>query len=212
MHTVAANNEQPQTLQLPDGSRLNVNAHTRLRLDFDAERRLIYLDKGQLYIEVAADKERPLFVIAGSARVRVVGTAFDLRRSRQELVLSVAHGQVALETPGEQRAPALLGARQRATYDFARGSLDRQTLNDQQVADWRGGHVAFRDRELSSLIDEISLYRRAEILLADPALGRYRVSGNLDVNDPDALLNALPALLPVKTVTLADGRLRIERK
>lgn len=212
VHTVAANNEQPQTLQLPDGSQLNVNAHTHLRLDFDAERRLIYLDKGQLYIEVAADKERPLFVVAGSARVRVVGTAFDLRRSRQELVLSVAHGQVALETPGEQRAPALLGARQRATYDFARGSLDRQTLNDQQVADWRGGHVAFRDRELSSLIDEISLYRRADILLADPALGRYRVSGNLDVNDPDALLNALPALLPVKTVTLADGRLRIERK
>ena len=48
-------------------------------------------------------------------------------------------------------------------------------------------------------------------MLADPALAKYRVSGNLDVNDPDALLNALPALLPVKTVVLADGRMRIER-
>lgn len=209
---VAVNSEQPQTLELPDGSQLNVNAHTRLRVDFDAERRLIHLDKGQFYIDVAADKERPLFVDAGNARVRVVGTGFDLRRSRHELVLSVAHGQVALETPGEDQAPALLGARQRATYDVARGSLSWQALSDQEVADWRGGHVAFRNRELSSLIDELSLYRPAEILLADPALGRYRVSGNLDVNDPDALLNALPALLPVKTVALADGRLRIEHK
>ncbi|MNY58790.1 hypothetical protein D3C86_1951690 [compost metagenome] len=50
------------------------------------------------------------------------------------------------------------------------------------------------------------------MLLADPALGRYKVSGNLDVNDPDALLNALPALLPIKAVNLADGRVRIERK
>ena len=37
-----------------------------------------------------------------------------------------------------------------------------------------------------------------------------KVSGNLDVNDPDALLNALPALLPVKTVASADGIVRIE--
>ncbi|TDF81740.1 FecR domain-containing protein [Pseudomonas sp. H9] len=211
-HSVAINSEQAQTLELPDGSQLSVNAHTRLRLDFDGERRLIHLDKGQFYIDVAADKERPLLVDAGSARVRVVGTGFDLRRSRQELVLSVAHGQVALKTSEQGPAPALLGAGQRAVYDAVRGTLNTQHLKDQEVADWRGGHVTFRDRELSSLIDEIALYRPAEIVLADPALGRFRVSGNLDVNDPDALLNALPALLPVKTVSLADGRLRIERK
>ncbi|MCW2269990.1 MULTISPECIES: FecR family protein [Pseudomonas] len=209
--TVAVNSE-PQTLTLPDGSQMNVNAHTRLRIEFDAERRLIHLDQGQLFIDVAADKERPLFVDAGSAVVRVVGTAFDLRRGQRELVLSVAHGQVALDTPGEAHDPALLGARQRAIYDPARGSLSVQTVSDEDVADWRNGHVTFRNRKLSSLIDEISLYRPAAIVLADPALGQYKVSGNFDVNDPDALLNALPALLPVKTVTLADGRLQIERK
>jgi transmembrane sensor len=48
-----------QNLHLPDGSQLYVNAQTRLRLDFNAERRVIHLDHGQLYIEVAAtDKER----------------------------------------------------------------------------------------------------------------------------------------------------------
>jgi transmembrane sensor len=42
------------------------------------------------------------------------------------------------------------------------------------------------------------------------AVAQLKVSGNLDVNDPDALLNALPALLPVKTVASADGIVRIE--
>jgi len=209
---IAANSAQPQTLKLPDGSQMNINAHTRVRVDFDAERRLIHLDQGQVFIEVAANKERPLFIDAGAAQVRVVGTGFDVRRGQQELVVSVAHGQVALETPGESREATLLSARQRATYNLARGNLSVQNLSDQEIADWRGGHVAFRDRELSSLIDEISLYRQARVVLADPSLGRFRVSGNLDVKDPDALLNALPALLPVKTVTLADGRLRIEQK
>ncbi|MFD2642308.1 FecR family protein [Pseudomonas japonica] len=200
------------SVTLPDGSRLELNANTRLRLDFDAERRVIHLQQGQVYLDVAPDKERPLFVDAGTARVRVVGTAFDLRRGQRELVLSVAHGQVAFETPGERREPLLLGARERAVYNLARGDLSRQTLSDAEVADWRGGHVSFRNRELASLVDELSLYRPAAVLLADPALAGYKVSGNLDVHDPDALLNALPALLPVKTVALADGRLRIERR
>jgi transmembrane sensor len=47
-------------------------------------------------------------------------------------------------------------------------------------------------------------------LLVDSAVAQLKVSGNLDVNDPGALLNALPALLPVKTVALADGNIRIE--
>ncbi|MGE6821022.1 FecR family protein [Pseudomonas soli] len=201
-----------QVLQLPDGSQLHVNAQTRLHLDFSAEQRLIQLEHGQLYIEVAPDKERPLFVDAGSGRVRVVGTGFDVRRGDRELVVAVAHGQVAFDTPGERQPPLLLGARQGATYDLARGTLTRRELGEQQVADWRGGHVSFRNRELASLIDELGLYRQQPVVLADPTLGRYKVSGNLDVHDPDALLNALPALLPVKTTLLADGRLRIERR
>ncbi|NIF17000.1 FecR domain-containing protein [Pantoea sp. Cy-639] len=201
-----------RSLRLPDGSQLYVNAQTHLRLDFNAERRLILLEQGQMYIDVAPDKERPLFVDAGSARVRVVGTGFDLRRGARELVVGVTHGQVAFEVPGERLPPLLLGASQGATYDLARGTLSRQDLSGQAVADWREGHVSFHNRELASLIDEIGLYRRQPVLLADPALGRHKVSGNLDVHDPDALLNALPALLPVKTTLLADGRLRIERR
>ena len=209
---LASQDGQPTSVTLPDGSRLQLNANTRLRIDFNAERRLVQLDQGQVYLDVAPDKERPLFVDAGAARVRVVGTAFDLRRGQRELVLSVSHGLVAFATPGERRDPMLLGARERAVYNLARGDLARQTLSDAEVADWRSGHVSFRNRELASLVDELSLYRPAAVLLADPSLAGYKVSGNLDVRDPDALLNALPALLPVKTVALADGRMRIERK
>ena len=97
-HTqMAAHAKGMRTLDLPDGSTLFINANTRVRVDFSAHQRIVHLDKGQVYIEVAADKERPLFVQAGAASVRVVGTGFDVRRSQQQLVVSVAHGQVAFE-------------------------------------------------------------------------------------------------------------------
>ncbi|SFU96175.1 FecR domain-containing protein [Pseudomonas sp. OV546] len=209
-HThVAGHAKGMRTLELPDGSTLYVNANTRVRVDFTAYQRIVHLEKGQVYIDVAADKERPLFVQAGEANVRVVGTGFDVRRSQQQLVVSVAHGQVAF-APDAKSPVSLLGAQQRALYRYAKGTLQQQTLPAEEVADWRSGHLSFRNRELASLIDELSLYRPQAPLQVSNAVAHLKVSGNLDVNDPDALLNALPALLPVKTVASADGIVRIE--
>ncbi|WP_448652529.1 FecR family protein [Pseudomonas fluorescens] len=206
---IAAHAKGMRTLNLPDGSTLYVNANTRVRVEFSAHQRILHLDKGQLYIEVAADKERPLYVQAGEANVRVVGTGFDVRRSQQQLVVSVAHGQVAFE-PDAKSPVTLLGAQQRATFSYAKGTVQQQTLTAEEVADWRSGHLSFRNRDLASLIDELSLYRPQPPLQVSKAVAQLKVSGNLDVNDPDALLNALPALLPVKTVASADGIVRIE--
>ena len=197
-----------RTVLLPDGSTLNVNANTRLHLDFSAHQRDIYLDQGQLYIEVAANKEQPLVVHAGDARIRVVGTGFDVRRSPRQLVVSVAHGEVAFIP--DARSATLLGAQQRATWDYNKGALKEQTLSASEVADWRSGHLSFRNRELASLVDELDLYRPGLIQLADGPLTGYKVSGNLDVNDPLALVKALPALIPVKNVLLDSGKIRIE--
>ncbi|AKA85106.1 iron dicitrate transport regulator FecR [Pseudomonas synxantha] len=209
-HTqIATQAKGMRMLNLPDGSTLYVNANTRIRVDFNAHQRILHLDKGQLYIEVAADKERPLYVQAGESNVRVVGTGFDVRRGQQQLVVSVAHGQVAFETDGKSPV-TLLGTRQRAAYNYAKGTLQQQTLSAEEVADWRSGHLSFRNRELAGLIDELSLYRPQQPLQVNKAVAQLKVSGNLDVNDPDALLSALPALLPVKTVVSADGIVRIE--
>ena len=205
---IATQSQDAKTVRLPDGSTLTVNANTRLRIDFSASQRDIYLDRGQLYIEVAANKEQPLVVHAGHARVRVVGTGFDVRRSQRQLVVSVAHGQVAFIPDG--KSATLLGASQRATYDYAKGSLEEQSLSPGEVADWRSGHLSFRNRELASLVDELDLYRPGVIELADGPLGRYKVSGNLDVSDPLALVKALPALIPVKNHLLDNGKIRIE--
>lgn len=206
---VQAQAKGSRELALPDGSTLFVNANTRLSIDFTAHRRDIHLLQGQLYIEVAPDKERPLWVHSGEALVRVVGTGFDVRRGQKQLVVTVAHGQVAL-LPTPDSEPTLLTAEQRASYDYRSGRVQQSVLDGSQVADWRSGHLSFRNRDLASLVDELALYRSQPVLLADPALAKYQVSGSLDVNDPDALLRALPALLPVKTVILGDGRASIQ--
>ncbi len=211
-HQVAAHAQGMRTLKLPDGSTLYINANTRLRINFRSQQRDIYLDQGQFYLEMATDQERPLWVHAGNARVRGVSSGFDVRRGQRQLVVSVAHGQVAFEPEGDPSNATLLEARQRATFEYARSTLQLQPLSNEEIADWRSGHLTFRNRELDSLIDELSLYRSKPVQLAEGPLAHFKVSASLDVTDPDALLNALPALIPVKTVPLEDGQVRIESR
>lgn len=205
---VATTSQGPKTILLPDGSTLNVNANTQLRIDFTAQVRNIYLEHGQLYIDVAPNKEHPLVVHAGDAQIRVVGTGFDVRRSPRQLEVSVAHGQVAFMP--DANTSTLLGAQQQATYSYAKGTLQAHTLNANEAGNWRSGHLSFRNRELASLVDELDLYRPGIIELASGPLEHYKVSGNLNTADPLALVKALPALIPVKTVLLDSGKIRIE--
>ncbi|CAD5198183.1 FecR family protein [Pseudomonas sp. FEN] len=211
-HQVAAHAQGTRLLKLPDGSSLYININTQLRINFRAQQRDIYLDQGQFYLEVAADRERPLWVHAGNARVRVLGSAFDVRRGQRQLVVSVAHGQLAFEPEGDPSSAILLEARQRAIFDYAKGTLQQRPLSNEEVAEWRGGHLTFHNRELVNLIDELNLYRGKPVQLADGPLAHFKVSGSLDARDPDALLNTLPALIPVKTVPLEDGQVRIESR
>src|SRR5690606_34195438 len=70
---------QRSTVTLPDGSVVTLNTDTVVRTRADGERRLVYLDKGQAFFEVAKDPRRPFVVTAAGRTVTALGTAFDVR-------------------------------------------------------------------------------------------------------------------------------------
>ena len=66
-------------VNLPDGSLLVLNTNSRVIVKYTEEHRLFLLERGELNIEVAHDKTRPLSVVAGNKVVQAVGTAFNVR-------------------------------------------------------------------------------------------------------------------------------------
>jgi len=64
-----------RSLQLDDGSHLQLNADTALDIRFDAKQRLIQLYRGEILIETARDPaRRPFIVDTGEGRVQALGT------------------------------------------------------------------------------------------------------------------------------------------
>ncbi len=99
---------QQRTISLADGSVIQLNTDTRLRVAYDAEFRNISLLQGEAYFTVAKNRERPFRVRAGGGLVEAVGTAFSVYLKNSDISVSVTEGRVALATvkPAAESAPA----------------------------------------------------------------------------------------------------------
>ena len=60
------------------------------------QERLVELLQGQALFNVAKDSARPFFAMSDDARVRAVGTQFDINRRRTGTTVTVLEGRVAV--------------------------------------------------------------------------------------------------------------------
>jgi transmembrane sensor len=100
-----------RSITLPDGSTVDLNARSKLRLEFTKDERRVELLDGQALFQVAKDKNRPFIVASGDATVRAVGTQFDVDRKAGGTTVTVIEGRVAVYStahgePSAAAAPA----------------------------------------------------------------------------------------------------------
>jgi transmembrane sensor len=85
-----------RSLTLADGSTVDLNVRSSIRVEFSNSERRIELLDGQALFQVAKDKERAFIVRSGDATVRAVGTQFDVYRKSSGITITVLEGRVAV--------------------------------------------------------------------------------------------------------------------
>ncbi|CNK32601.1 putative two-component system sensor protein [Yersinia mollaretii] len=195
---------------LSDGTRVHVNRHSQIRVHYAKENRQLWLDQGEIYLQVAANKTRPFMVYAGESQVRVVGTAFDVRFDAGEVAVAVKQGIVAM-TGRPNMAAVMLHAGDRAQLLPEKKRLLLSKLLVAEIGEWRSGQLRFRNRPLGELLAELRRYRSGNIELLDASLAQLPVSGSLDLNRPDEFLDSLPLLLALNVTHDGKGNVLISR-
>lgn len=192
---------EKRRIELPDGSVATLGPESAIALDYREDRRTVGLLAGMSFFEVASDAGRPFSVLSGSLSATALGTAFDVSDDGGILTVSVDHGlvDVRLADPvlegGEK-----LGDGQWLTFDPSSGGIDRGRRESGQIASWRDNLIIADKEAVSALVARIGRWVPGRVVIADPSIGRQRVSGVFDLNDP---LRALQAV-----VHPAGGRVR----
>ncbi|HZZ35859.1 MAG TPA: FecR domain-containing protein, partial [Caulobacteraceae bacterium] len=84
---------------LADGSKVSLDAATKVDVGFRGDRRALRLEKGRAKFDVARDPLRPFSVAAGDKTVVATGTAFSVELVRRQVRVVLYEGHVAVLGP-----------------------------------------------------------------------------------------------------------------
>lgn len=179
---------------LADGTAVDMNTATILKVGMSSFTRRITLERGEALFDVA-HALRPFEVRAGSATLRDIGTSFNVARDGDGATVTVLQGEVQVRL-GSQSV-SLRGGEQLA-YS-ARGMSGILPVNAAAATAWRTGRLVFQETPLEEVVRQINRYHARQVILADTRLGGLKVSGEFNAADREGLIRSLKMLFPVRS-------------
>jgi transmembrane sensor len=172
-------------------------------------------------------------VATSETRVRAVGTQFDVYHKRSGTVVTVVEGRVAVNpmprntrdmAPGPRstdaqrsgsaatmRPPELLvTAGEQVTVTPAEVAPPAQ-VNTAVVTAWTEKKLIFESAPLREVVEEFNRYNRQQLVIRDPELLDFHVSGVFPSTDSRRMIEFLRQRFGV-TMNDSDGQIEIHRR
>lgn len=192
------------SVTLPDGSSFNLNTNSQIEVDYSRRSRIVHLEHGEAYFNVAHDTHRPFWVHAGDRWVRAVGTAFNVYVRPAGVQVTVSEGTVKVidatryaSPPSDASYTDSAAAVTAGEQSDARGHVDVvRALNAAQLSRllaWRKSSLYFQDEPLGSVVNELMRYTPMRIEIVDDSLRQMPVGGTFQTSPEgaEALLRML---------------------
>lgn len=180
-------------VQLDDGSLVQLNSDSAVDSDFDAQRRLIILRRGEIIVEVGADEHaaqtRPFWVQTRDGVVRAQSTRLLARERDDGTLLAVQGGAVTVFPGASQTVADGGGSNVQSTKPllFTASGAREFSGNGLDVWSWGDGVISARNMRLGDFVVELSRYRPGVLRCAEAVADR-RVSGTFQLADNDQVL------------------------
>jgi transmembrane sensor len=195
------------SVRLDDGTEVRLNTDSTLRVRFAHGQRRVELVQGQAYFEVAHDPSRPFVVLAGGARVRAVGTQFDVRRSEGEVRVVLTEGRVAVTE--KRSGETTLTPGQAILLDGKRTAPRPSSVDVTALTSWRTGTLTFHNQTLADAVQELNRYSKTKIVLDASAPRQLVINGAFQAGDTHEFVAAASLLYGLKAKTRSDGDIEL---
>jgi transmembrane sensor len=190
---------------LADGSVVQIDPESRLRVRFEQHVRRVVLDSGRALFHVAKNPERPFLVEADSTTVRAVGTAFGVERREQGVIVTVAEGKVAIESRGKVQARALVTANEQVAVSSGGAAAPIRKVDSQRALAWADGRLNFENTPVREVVAQFNRYNNIQLHVEDEELASRPVSGVFNAANPQSFIEFIEATTAVQIRRASDG-------
>lgn len=204
---------EQRSIALRDGSTIDLNSGSRVRVRLDETTRSIELLRGQVLFHVAKDPARPFIVHSDDTAVRAVGTVFDVYRKRGSAVVTVIEGTVVVEQKtragaaaqhlSEKAAEGRATVAQESTRDspvslrLTAGSQvvvrhdavqAPKSVNVSAATAWTRRELVFEFTPLGEAAEEFNRYNERQLVVEGERLRAFKITALFRSTDSGSLI------------------------
>jgi transmembrane sensor len=199
---------------------------------FTPAERTVRLLRGEAHFAVVRDPARPFVVRAGQARIRALGTAFNVQLRGEAVDVIVTEGRIRVATPSRQAGlhPAResdraresaplhleLEAGEQVLLPAPEGTVS--VVNRLAVVEiaralaWQEPLLNLGGATLAEVALQFERRTGHPLVIADPELAKVRVGGFFKPDDVEGFVHLLEACFGVQAERGAQGETRLRRK
>lgn len=184
-------------LTLSDGTKLFANSNSKVVYpqEFTGKERRIYVN-GEVYLEVAKDKDHPFIVESEGFDIRVLGTIFNIdNQSEGRANIVLVEGSINLITSKDQS----ITLKPNDLVELQKGEIESlKQVDPYEYTSWIKGLVSLRGESISDLARRLSDYYGVKVK-CDQQFAETKVYGKLDLRDSiEDVLTSLKEIVPMK--------------
>ena len=188
---VTGNNQKNLQITLPDGSNISLNRNTELsyRGNFGETGRDVKLD-GEAFFEVSSDASKPFIIDAGAAKVKVIGTSFNVitKNSESAVEVYVKTGNVILSDNSGSKSlnldPGFIG---KMDSKFSEKSVNE----DPNYMSWNTGLLEYNGQKLDIVFNDLKRVYNMDIVADDSVILENRWTSPINNQPQETIIRLI---------------------
>ena len=178
--------------QLPDGTKVLLNANSEITLDKKWERdndREVWL-KGEAFFKVSKTAMKNKFIVHTNAMdIIVTGTEFNVVNRDDESSVLLTEGSITLLTKDGKE----LHLRPGDFIKIENNIPEKKSADQDKVLAWKQAKLSFENTPMNEVAKVIARHYGVKVSISDKAIGEKTISGVMPNDNLDVLIEALEA-------------------
>ena len=180
------------SLELSDGTRVWLNAESRLRFpeEFVGRHRKVYLE-GEAYFDVSCDPEKRFEVQTESAEIRVYGTEFNILayKDEREITTTLVKGSVGIKVKGTKERVRLEPGEQACLVG---NKITKREVDTEIYTAWAEGKWIIEGERLENIMKQLARWYDVKVFYQNPRVKDLVFTGDLEkYNNCEVILNII---------------------
>jgi len=187
---------------LPDSTAVWLNSSSSITFPsyFSGDLRQV-ITKGEVFLDVYKDQEKPFVVSMGKLHVRVLGTRFNVinyeQENRSEIILQSGNVELCSGNIEQPRTLSGMDPGELAVFNKTDNAVEIKKVNTEKYLSWIDGKLIFKDDPMDEVVRKLNRWFNVEIEIADPSIHEYVYTATFQDESVDQILELLAMSAPI---------------